>query len=132
MAICRDYFKSEPRRVVTFEYVMLKGINDQAEHADELIELLRDVPCKVNLIPFNPFPLTEYECSSSRVIVAFSDKLMSRGIQTMTRKTRGDDIDGACGQLAGQVKDRTRRSEKWQKLHFMPIAGSTVQVIGDL
>ena len=121
MNICRDYFKNEQRRVVTFEYVMLKGINDQPEHAEELIELLRDVPCKVNLIPFNPFPLTEYKCSSSRVINAFSDKLMAKGIQTMTRKTRGDDIDGACGQLAGKVKDRTRRSERWQTLHFMPI-----------
>ncbi len=121
MNICRDYFKNEPRRVVTFEYVMLKDINDQPEHAEELIELLRNVPCKVNLIPFNPFPLTEYKCSSSRVITAFSDKLMAKGIQTMTRKTRGDDIDGACGQLAGKVKDRTRRAARWQTLHFMPV-----------
>lgn len=121
MAICRDYFKNEPRRVVTFEYVMLKGINDQPEHAEQLIELLRDVPCKVNLIPFNPFPLTEYECSSARVIASFSDRLMSKGIQTMTRKTRGNDIDGACGQLAGKVQDRTRRAERWQTLRFMPV-----------
>lgn len=120
MALCKRYFKDEPRRKVTFEYVMLKGVNDQLEHANQLIKLLKDVPAKVNLIPFNPFPLTEYERSSQEAIDAFRDRLISNGINTITRKTRGDDIDAACGQLAGNVKDKTSRSQRWQKLHFIP------------
>jgi len=120
MSICKTYFKDEPRRVVTFEYVMLKGVNDQPEHANQLIKLLRDVPCKVNLIPFNPFPMTQYERSSTTAINAFRDRLIAKGINTITRKTRGDDIDAACGQLAGEVQDRTSRSRRWQKIHFMP------------
>lgn len=119
MDICARYFK-EPKRVVTFEYVMLKGVNDQPEHASQLIKLLQNVPAKVNLIPFNPFPLTQYERSSQSTINAFRDQLVSKGINTITRKTRGDDIDAACGQLAGEVKDRTSRSQRWQKLHFTP------------
>ena len=121
MAVCRDYFKNEPRRVVTFEYVMLKGVNDQPEHAKELCKLLKDVPAKVNLIPFNPFPMTEYECSDKATIATFRDYLINKGINTITRKTRGDDIDAACGQLAGEVNDRTSRSRRWQKLHFLPL-----------
>ena len=121
MAVCRDYFKNEPRRVVTFEYVMLKGVNDQPEHAKELCKLLKDVPAKVNLIPFNPFPMTEYECSDKATIATFRDYLNNNGINTITRKTRGDDIDAACGQLAGEVNDRTSRSRRWQKLHFLPL-----------
>ncbi len=120
MDICAGYFKNEPKRVVTFEYVMLKGVNDQPEHAAQLIKLLRDVPSKVNLIPFNPFPLTQYQRSSQAAINAFRDQLVAKGINTITRKTRGDDIDAACGQLAGEVKDRTSRSQRWQKLHFVP------------
>ncbi|MBA2656904.1 MAG: 23S rRNA (adenine(2503)-C(2))-methyltransferase RlmN [Tatlockia sp.] len=119
MALCKDYFKNEPKRKVTFEYVMLKGVNDQPEHAAELIQLLRDIPAKVNLIPFNPFPLTEYQRSSQATIDAFRDKLVAKGINTITRKTRGDDIDAACGQLAGEVQDKTSRSQRWQKLHFV-------------
>lgn len=118
MALCARYFKDEPRRVVTFEYVMLKGVNDQPEHARALIKLLKNVPSKVNLIPFNPFPLTEYQRSSKATIDAFRDQLMEHGINTITRKTRGDDIDAACGQLAGEVQDRTSRSRRWQKMHF--------------
>lgn len=118
MDMCRRYFENETKRVVTFEYVMLKGVNDQPEHARQLIKLLRDVPCKVNLIPFNPFPMTEYERSPLSAINSFRDVLIAKGINTITRKTRGDDIDAACGQLAGQVKDKTRRSERWQKMHF--------------
>ncbi|KTC86720.1 23S rRNA (adenine(2503)-C(2))-methyltransferase RlmN [Legionella brunensis] len=121
MALCKTYFKNEPKRRVTFEYVMLKGVNDQLEHAEQLIKLLRDVPAKVNLIPFNPFPLTQYERSSQATIDAFRDRLVAKGINTITRKTRGDDIDAACGQLAGDVKDRTSRSARWQKLHFVPL-----------
>lgn len=120
MALCKTYFKDEPRRKVTFEYVMLKGVNDQKEHALQLIKLLKNVPAKVNLIPFNPFPMTQYERSPQAAIDAFRDLLVSHGINTITRKTRGDDIDAACGQLAGEVKDRTSRSSRWQKLHFMP------------
>lgn len=120
MALCKSYFKDEPRRKVTFEYVMLKGVNDQPEHAVQLIKLLKDVPSKVNLIPFNPFPMTQYQRSSQEAIDAFRDRLIKNGINTITRKTRGDDIDAACGQLAGEVKDRTSRSQRWQKLHFIP------------
>jgi len=125
MALCKTYFKNEPRRKVTFEYVMLKGVNDQIKHAEELVDLLKDIPSKVNLIPFNPFPMTEYERSSQRAIDAFRDKLIANGINTITRKTRGDDIDAACGQLAGEVMDRTSRSARWQKLHFIPKQSET-------
>lgn len=120
MALCKRYFKDEPRRKVTFEYVMLKGVNDQPEHANQLIKLLKDVPSKVNLIPFNPFPMTQYQRSSQQAIDSFRDKLIANGINTITRKTRGDDIDAACGQLAGEVQDRTSRSARWQKLNFIP------------
>lgn len=125
MALCKTYFENEPKRKVTFEYVMLKGVNDQPEHAEQLIKLLRNVPSKVNLIPFNPFPLTQYERSSQAAIDAFRDKLVAKGINTITRKTRGDDIDAACGQLAGEVKDRTSRSSRWQKLNFVPPKAAT-------
>ena len=118
MDVCRTYFANEPKRVVTFEYVMLKGVNDSPEHAQELIKLLHNVPAKVNLIPFNPFPLTQYERSSKTVIDAFRNQLIAKGINTITRKTRGDDIDAACGQLAGEVKDITSRSKRWIKLNF--------------
>lgn len=128
MALCKRYFKDEPRRKVTFEYVMLKGINDQPEHAAQLIKLLKDVPSKVNLIPFNPFPLTQYQRSSQEAIDAFRDRLIKNGINTITRKTRGDDIDAACGQLAGEVKDRTSRSQRWQKLHFTPKSIKTDEI----
>jgi len=119
MALCKRYFNKESKRKVTFEYVMLKGVNDQPEHAVQLIKLLRNVPAKVNLIPFNPFPMTQYERSSQATIDAFRDQLIAQGINTITRKTRGDDIDAACGQLAGEVQDRTSRSQRWQKLHFV-------------
>ncbi len=122
MDICANYFKNEPKRVVTFEYVMLKGVNDQPEHAAQLIKLLKNIPSKVNLIPFNPFPMTQYERSSQDTINAFRDQLVLKGINTITRKTRGDDIDAACGQLAGEVKDRTSRAQRWQKMHFSPTA----------
>lgn len=118
MALCKNYFSKEKKRKVTFEYVMLKGVNDQPEHAQQLIKLLKDVPSKVNLIPFNPFPYTEYECSSQASIDAFRNILVSKKINTITRKTRGQDIDAACGQLAGKVNDRTSRSSRWQKIHF--------------
>lgn len=118
MSLCKNYFKDEPRRKVTFEYVMLKGVNDQIQHAEQLARLLSDVPSKVNLIPFNPFPMTQYERSSQATIDAFRDHLIAKGINTITRKTRGDDIDAACGQLAGEVIDRTSRSQRWQKINL--------------
>lgn len=127
MALCKTYFKDEPRRKVTFEYVMLKGVNDQREHALQLVKLLKNIPSKVNLIPFNPFPMTQYERSSQETIDAFREILIERGINTITRKTRGDDIDAACGQLAGEVKDRTSRSQRWQKLHFIPQKNELVE-----
>jgi 23S rRNA (adenine2503-C2)-methyltransferase len=109
---CRRYCADSPRSRVTFEYVMLEGINDSIEHAHELARILSDVPSKVNLIPFNPFPQTQYRRSSKQAIDRFRDVLIAAGLTTITRKTRGDDIDAACGQLAGRVQDRTRRRER--------------------
>ncbi|HBB53065.1 MAG TPA: 23S rRNA (adenine(2503)-C(2))-methyltransferase RlmN, partial [Legionellales bacterium] len=93
MAVCKNYFENEPRRKITFEYVMLRDVNDKAEHAHELLKLLKDVPAKVNLIPFNPFPHAPYQCSSSESINRFREILMAKGLHTTVRKTRGDDID---------------------------------------
>ena len=104
---CWHYLDEQNGRSVTFEYVMLDGVNDQPEHARELARLLKDKPAKVNLIPFNPFPGTQYRRSPIEVIRAFGDELIRRGVIATIRKTRGDDIDAACGQLAGQVTDRT-------------------------
>lgn len=115
MAACKHYFKDDKRRYVTMEYVMLDGVNDTPEHARELIRLLKDVRSKVNLIPFNPFPNTRYQRSSNETIDRFREQLMQAGINAITRKTRGDAIDAACGQLVGQVQDRTRRSERHRR-----------------
>ncbi|CAM4429151.1 MAG: Dual-specificity RNA methyltransferase RlmN [Legionellaceae bacterium] len=109
MEVCRHYYKSDSRRRVTFEYVMLDHVNDMPEHAYELIDLIKDIPCMVNLIPFNPFPETVFKRSSNNRIHQFQNILQSAGITTVTRKTRGDDIDAACGQLVGKVSDRTKR-----------------------
>lgn len=110
MAACRRYLERAPRDFVTFEYVMLDGINDSDRHAHELVALVRDVPCKFNLIPFNPFPNSGFQRSSAERIRRFAAILIEAGIVTTTRKTRGDDVDAACGQLAGQVQDKTRRT----------------------
>ena len=115
MAVCRDYFKNEPRRSITMEYVMLDGVNDSPEHARQLIKLLQGIKVKMNLIPFNPFPLTPYKRSSHTAIARFSQILMDAGLNTTVRRTRGDDIDAACGQLAGDFTDRTRRKERYLK-----------------
>lgn len=109
---CRDYV-GEGRRRVTIEYVMLDGVNDSDKQAKSLAKLLRHVPSKVNLIPFNPFPETRYRRSSEERINRFRDILHHAGIVTITRRTRGDDIDAACGQLAGDFRDRTRRRERF-------------------
>ena len=112
LAACRRYVRAAPRDFITFEYVMLDGINDSDAQAAELVALLNDVPCKVNLIPFNPFPQSGLERSSPERIRAFAHYLLAAGIVTTTRKTRGDDIDAACGQLAGDIRDRTRLTER--------------------
>jgi 23S rRNA (adenine2503-C2)-methyltransferase len=112
MAACRRYLEKAPRDFVTFEYVMLDGVNDSDAHARELVALTRDVSCKFNLIPFNPFPNSGFDRSPASRIKQFADILMAAGIVTTTRKTRGDDVDAACGQLAGQVKDKTRRTTR--------------------
>jgi len=109
MAACRRYVEDGSRRRVTFEYVMLDGVNDSDEHARALVKLLRGVPAKVNLIPFNPFPGTRYQRSPAERIARFQQIIVDAGLVTITRRTRGDDIDAACGQLAGQFQDRTRR-----------------------
>ena len=109
---CREYV-GESRRRVTVEYVMLDGVNDSDVQARALAKLLRRLPSKVNLIPFNPFPAAQYRRSSAERIDRFRDILHRSGIVTITRKTRGDDIDAACGQLAGDFQDRTRRRERF-------------------
>jgi 23S rRNA (adenine2503-C2)-methyltransferase len=109
MAACKRYLDKAPRDFITFEYVMLEGINDSDAHARQLLALTRDVPCKFNLIPFNPFAKSGFAKSPAERVRRFADVLMAGGIVTTTRKTRGDDIDAACGQLAGQVLDRSRR-----------------------
>lgn len=112
LAACRRYCAGVPHRRVTFEYAMLEGVNDSPEHARALLKVLRGTPSKVNLIPFNPFPGTAYRRSSLEAINRFRDILMEGNLMTVTRKTRGDDIAAACGQLVGEVQDRTRRSQK--------------------
>lgn len=111
---CKRYIgRLGEKRTLTVEYTLLAGINDQPEHAAELAQLLRDVPCKINLIPFNPFPHSGYERPSNNAIHRFQDALHHAGYNVTVRTPRGDDIDAACGQLVGQVADRTRRSERY-------------------
>lgn len=118
LAACKRYLgKENNRRKVTFEYVMLEGINDSPEHARALVRLLSHVPAKVNLIPFNRFPSAPYRCSPPEVIERFGRILHAAGLIATTRKTRGDDIDAACGQLVGRVSDRSRRRVR---LHVVP------------
>ena len=105
---CWHYLDEQNGRSVTFEYVMLDGVNDQLEHARQLVRLLKGRPAKLNLIPFNPFPGTRFRRSPMPVITRFRDELIQRGVLATIRRTRGDDIDAACGQLAGRVNDRTR------------------------
>ena len=114
MRACRSYVDGYRGRRITFEYVMLSGVNDSLEHARELVKLIGDVPCKLNLIPFNPYPHARYQCSDQTDIDRFRDYTSSRGIITVTRRARGDDIDAACGQLVGAFHDRSRRSTKHQ------------------
>jgi 23S rRNA (adenine2503-C2)-methyltransferase len=119
MAACQRFlakFQADGgRRKITMEYVMLAGVNDQANHAYEMVQLLKNVPSKINLIPFNPFPQAPYQCSSRKQILAFQQILTEAGFVCTIRATRGDDIDAACGQLVGQVQDRTKRAARWQQ-----------------
>ncbi|MEQ3723061.1 23S rRNA (adenine(2503)-C(2))-methyltransferase RlmN [Alcanivorax sp.] len=120
MAACKNYSKNITHRhnTITMEYVMLRDVNDKPEHARQLVKLLNGIPVKVNLIPFNPFPHAGYERSRKNDILEFHKYLNDNGVMTTVRTTRGDDIDAACGQLVGQVKDRTRRSERWKESIF--------------
>jgi 23S rRNA (adenine2503-C2)-methyltransferase len=121
MAACRRYLPAAPRDFVTFEYVMLDDVNDSPAHAAELVALVRDTPCKFNLIPFNPFPGTEFRTSPRARIVAFQQALQEAGLVATIRRTRGDDIDAACGQLAGRVQDRVKRR---LATRIVPVAAS--------
>jgi 23S rRNA (adenine2503-C2)-methyltransferase len=132
METCKRYLQVAPRDFITFEYVMLDGVNDRPEHARQLVELVRrwDVSCKFNLIPFNPFPQSGLTRSPHRQVLAFAKILGDAGIVTTVRKTRGDDIDAACGQLAGDVKDRTNVGERIARrrtvmLKTVPAAAAT-------
>ncbi|NLJ52126.1 MAG: 23S rRNA (adenine(2503)-C(2))-methyltransferase RlmN [Alcaligenaceae bacterium] len=128
IAACNRYLEHAPRDFVTFEYIMLDGVNDTDEHADELIEISKQVRCKLNLIPFNPFPQSGLKRSSNNRIRAFSERLQNAGVITTTRKTRGDDIDAACGQLAGDVKDRTKITQKRRDDEVIPIADGVIPI----
>jgi 23S rRNA (adenine2503-C2)-methyltransferase len=114
LASCKRYLDAlGDTRVVTVEYTLIAGINDKPEHARELAQLLRQIPCKINLIPFNPFPQSDYRRPSRNAVKAFQDILIRANYTATIRSTRGDDIDAACGQLVGQVDDRTRRSSRY-------------------
>ena len=128
MDACRRYLAHAPRDFITFEYCMLDGVNDQPEHAQALIDLVKPkrgagegVPCKFNLIPFNPFPASGLTRSSAATVKAFAAQLSEAGIITTVRKTRGDDIDADCGQLAGDVKDRTQVETRMAKQRVIPL-----------
>ncbi len=114
LAACERYVEGHQKRHITIEYVLLDGVNDSVDDAKKLMKILKGLPTKINLIPFNPFPGTAYQCSSRNVIMRFKQQLMDAGFVATVRKTRGDDIVAACGQLAGEVQDRTRRT---QRLH---------------
>ena len=118
LAACKDYLEAAPRDFITFEYCMLDGVNDSPAQADALVQLVRraGVSCKFNLIPFNPFPASGLTCSPRERVLAFAQRLQDAGIVTTVRKTRGDDIDAACGQLAGEVQDRTRAGERLRRV----------------
>ncbi|HQY48707.1 MAG TPA: 23S rRNA (adenine(2503)-C(2))-methyltransferase RlmN, partial [Usitatibacteraceae bacterium] len=118
LAACKDYLEAAPRDFITFEYVLLDGVNDSPAHARALAKLLAEVPSKVNLIPFNPFPDSGFARSKPEAVLRFRDILVEAGFVATIRKTRGDDIDAACGQLAGQVVNRMRsRTVRIHKAH---------------
>ncbi len=127
MEACRRYLAFAPRDFITFEYCMLDGVNDQPEHAQQLIALVREFAdaggawCKFNLIPFNPFPASGLLRSPAARVTEFAKALSDAGVVTTVRKTRGDDIDAACGQLAGDVKDRTKAAQRMAKNRIIPV-----------
>lgn len=117
LAACKRYIGEDKRRKITFEYVMLQGVNDSPVLARQLAKILKEVPCKINLIPFNSFTGIEYERSHLKTIEEFQAILVQAGYVTTVRKTRGMDIDAACGQLKGRISDKTRRNERWLAKH---------------
>jgi 23S rRNA (adenine2503-C2)-methyltransferase len=123
---CKRYLEAAPRDFITFEYCMLDGVNDSLAQAHALLRLVRgaDVPCKFNLIPFNPFPASGLQRSPRERVTAFAEVLQQGGIVTTIRRTRGDDIDAACGQLAGEVQDRTRVHERLRRI---PVVGDVAR-----
>lgn len=121
LAACERYLVHAPRDFITFEYIMLDQVNDTQEHAKQLIEIAKQVHCKLNLIPFNPFPESGLVRSTPVRVKEFAQRLQESGVITTVRKTRGDDIDAACGQLAGDVKDKTKISERMAQLRTIPI-----------
>ena len=130
LEVCRDYVEHlGPHRKLVIEYTLLAGVNDQLEHAHQLAELLRDVSCKINLIPFNPFPGSGYERPTSKDIYEFQTVLMRSGYTTMLRTTRGEDIDAACGQLVGQVQDRTKRQARYRARRAQGETGESSAII---
>lgn len=128
LAACNRYLAHAPRDFITFEYIMLDGVNDSDQHADELIAIAKEVRCKFNLIPFNPFPQSGLKRSSNNRVRAFAERLQAAGVITTTRKTRGDDIDAACGQLAGDVKDRSRITQKRRGDEVIPVADGVIPI----
>lgn len=116
--------QTDTKRVVTIEYTLIHGVNDRLEHARELAVLLADYPCKINLIPFNPFPGSEYQRPSRNAVSRFWSVLTEAGLRVTVRSTRGDDIDAACGQLVGRVADRTRRAERHRAARSARLAGA--------
>ncbi len=138
MQACQRYLQFAPRDFITFEYCMLDGVNDTLAHAEELVQLLRAHGkhgwCKLNLIPFNPFPVSGLKRSNHGAVQAFAKVLMEAGIITTVRKTRGDDIDAACGQLAGDVQDRTavgKRIAKQRTIALIPVFDTQIRTTGD-
>ena len=131
LAACERYLHSLPdnKRVITVEYTLIKGVNDSLQQAQQTAELLRDFPCKINLIPFNPFSLSDYQRPSGNAVSRFRDALQQQGFTVTIRSTRGEDIDAACGQLAGEVADRTRRSERY-KLNAPQLSANTIAIAG--
>ncbi|WP_415882216.1 23S rRNA (adenine(2503)-C(2))-methyltransferase RlmN [Neptuniibacter sp. QD34_54] len=124
VAACNRYLENlNDKRVITVEYTLINGVNDKPEHAKQLLKILRKMPSKLNLIPFNPFPNSGYERPSEERILAFKEVIVHGGIVTTVRRTRGDEIDAACGQLVGQVADKTRRSQK-----YIPVVQEEQQV----
>jgi 23S rRNA (adenine2503-C2)-methyltransferase len=132
LAACRRYLEAAPRDFITFEYCMLAGANDSDEHARQLLRLVHGrgddgVPCKFNLIPFNPFPASGLTCSTRERVLAFAAVLQAGGLVATIRKTRGDDIDAACGQLAGEVQDRTHAADRMKRLPVRIVAAGPDQ-----